>query len=316
LDAQYFEFVSASEYERTLTVLATVLLVAASVTTVGGAASGWFISRRVLRPLTSVASSARSIAEGNLAHRLDVGEDPDLTGVATAFNEMADAVQTRVEREHRFTADVSHELRTPLTALGAAVSLAKRSELTERSRYAMTILDEQLQHFTRLTIELLEISRIDSGVERLHLDDVDIEALIAHVLDQADVDRSLLTIAPGTPDTWRLDGTRLERIVANLIENAAKYAGGTTAVSVSVVADELTIEVDDAGPGVPDHDRQAIFGRFNRGSMGQPDDQLKGTGLGLALVDEHARMHGGHALVTSNDRGGARFVVTIPRQGS
>jgi len=113
LEAQYFEFVSVSEYERTLAVLATMLLVAASVTTVGGAAGGWFVSRRVLRPLTTVASSAHSIAEGDLAHRLDVEDDPDLTAVATAFNEMADAVEVRIEREHRFTADVSHELRTP-----------------------------------------------------------------------------------------------------------------------------------------------------------------------------------------------------------
>ena len=73
------------------------------------------------------------------------------------------------------------------------------------------------------------------------------------------------------------------------------------------------ISVDDAGSGVPACDREAIFGRFNRGSMGQPADKPKGTGLGLALVDEHVRLHGGDATVTDSPDGGARFIVRFPR---
>jgi signal transduction histidine kinase len=310
--AEYYEFVSAAEYERTLSVLAVILVVAASVTTVGGAAAGWFISRRVLRPLSTIAESARSISEGNLSHRLDVGDDPDLAVVATAFNEMVGNVEDRIEREHRFTADVSHELRTPLTALGAAVSLAQRDELSERGRIAMNVLDDQLRHFTRLTVELLEISRIDAGSATLDCSDVDVLAVARRVLDQAEVETSVIH-ADDTELWWRLDPTRLERVLANLVENAARYGGGVVAVSVAVHGDELVIMVDDAGPGVPVDERQAIFGRFNRGSMGQPDGQPKGTGLGLALVDEHVRMHHGEVYVTDAAAGGARFVVRLPR---
>jgi signal transduction histidine kinase len=310
--AEYYEFVSAAEYQRTLSVLAVALLVAASITTVGGAAAGWFISRRVLRPLTTVAESARSISKGDLSHRIDVGDDPDLRVVANAFNEMAGNVEARIEREHRFTADVSHELRTPLTALGAAVSLARRDNLTERGGYAMDVLDQELRHFTRLTVELLEISRIDAGMTSLESNDVDIVAVARRVMAQAHIDQGLLRTDEESIE-WRLDPTRIERVLANLIENADRYAGGVTELSIAVQDDVLVINVDDAGPGVPACERSAIFGRFYRGSMGARERQPKGTGLGLALVEEHVRMHGGDVHVEDSPFGGARFVVRLPR---
>jgi two-component system sensor histidine kinase MtrB len=311
---QYYEFVSAAEYERTLIVLATVLFIAASVTTIGGAAAGWFISRRLLRPLMSVAESARSISEGDLSHRLDVDDDPDLLPVAAAFNDMASAVESRIHRERRFTADVSHELRTPLTALGAAVSLAQRSQTPERVDFAIKVLEEQLEHLTRLTVELLEIARIDSGAVTLRVDEVDVIEVIERVLRQAGADRSILRMANGTARTWRLDGTRLERVVANLVENANRYAGGVTEIVVNHRGECLEIIVDDAGPGVPESERTSIFGRFNRGSMPQPVDRPKGTGLGLSLVEEHVRLHGGTVTVVDSPAGGARFVVSLPDQ--
>jgi signal transduction histidine kinase len=105
----------------------------------------------------------------------------------------------------------------------------------------------------------------------------------------------------------------MERVLANLVENAQRYAGGVAELSLAVCEDTLVITVDDAGPGVPVDERSAIFGRFNRGSAGQPQSQPKGTGLGLALVDEHVRMHGGEAFATDSPFGGARFVLRIPR---
>lgn len=311
-DAVYFEFVSALEYERTMDVLSTVLLAAASITTIGGALAGWIVSRRVLRPLVTVAASARVISDGDLSHRLDVGRDPDLQPMAEAFNEMAGTVEARIDREHRFTADVSHELRTPLTAMGAAVNMANRSELTERGKLAMEILGQQLDQFTRLTLELLEIARIDSGVAVLDINDVDVVKVLENVLVQASIEPARLWVETGRPCLVRLDGIRFERVMANLVENADRYAGGVVRVSVSLEANVLTVTVDDDGPGVPESERLAIFGRFNRGSMAQPEDKPKGTGLGLALVDEHVRMHGGRIEVVDSPSGGARFIVTIP----
>jgi methyl-accepting chemotaxis protein len=118
--AEYYEFVSAAEYQRTLSVLAVALLVAASITTVGGAAAGWFISRRVLRPLTTVAESARSISKGDLSHRIDVGDDPDLRVVANAFNEMA-GLGSNANIASPRTSATSCELRSRRSGLRSAL---------------------------------------------------------------------------------------------------------------------------------------------------------------------------------------------------
>ncbi len=312
LDAEYFEFIALAEYQRTLSTFETTLIVAASITTVIGAFAGWMASRRVIRPLADVAVAARAMSAGDLTRRLDVGQDVDLAPVASSFNEMATSLEQRIAREQRFTSDVSHELRTPLTAMASAVSLAQRGELTERTAFAVDVLGGQVEHMRRLTLELLEISRIDAGVARLYLEDVDVVDVSRQVLAAVDVDVSLLESSLGDQTEFRVDRTRFERILGNLVENAERYGGGLTRLSLSLRDGYLVIVVDDDGPGVAMEERSAIFGRFHRGSIEQPHDRPKGTGLGLALVDEHVRMHGGSVSVIDGPSGGARFVVHLP----
>ncbi len=312
LDAAYFEFVPIAEYERTLETVLTVLVVGASLTTIGGALAGWFASRRLLRPLHQVAHAAQAMSAGDLGRRLDVDQDRDLQPVAASFNEMAESLGARIDRELRFTADVSHELRTPLTAMASAVSLARRSDLSGRAQFAVDVLDEQVDHLRRLTLELLEISRIDAGVADLHLDDVDVVAAALRSMDAAGIDRDRLHSRLGDGVHHRLDRTRFERILANLLENADRYGGGCTAVHLDRIDGDLVLMVDDGGPGIPPDERVAVFGRFHRGNTAQPADRPKGTGLGLSLVEEHARLHGGSARVTNSPDGGARFVVRFP----
>lgn len=312
LDATYYEFVPISEYQRTLETLLAVLAAGATVTTLLGALAGWFTSRRVLRPLEDVAAAAQAMSAGDLSRRLEVQRDPDLEPVAESFNDMAASLEARIDRELRFTADVSHELRTPLTAMASAVSLAKRAELTGRAEFAVAVLDDQVDHLRRLTLELLEISRIDAGVAELHLEEVDVEQATRRALEVAGVDVERLRSHLGRHVTQRLDRTRYERVLVNLLENADRYGGGCTFISLERIDRDLVVYVDDAGPGVEDCERIAIFGRFHRGNIEQPADRPKGTGLGLALVEEHVRMHGGSAMVTDSPEGGARFVVRFP----
>ncbi|MFN8024251.1 MAG: HAMP domain-containing sensor histidine kinase [Acidimicrobiales bacterium] len=312
VDADYFEFVPLAEYERTLETLLTVLVVGASVTTVLGAGAGWFASRRLLRPLGQVAHVAQAMSAGDLSRRLEVGDDPDLLPVAASFNEMAGSLEARIDRELRFTADVSHELRTPLTAMASAVGLARRSDLSERARFAVDVLDQQVDHLRRLTLELLEISRIDAGVSELELDEVDVPSTALRTMAAAGVDATRLRNELGDHTLHRLDRTRFERVLANLLENADRYGGGATAVELAHDHGDLVVCVDDAGPGVPDDERIAIFGRFHRGNAEQPPGRPKGTGLGLSLVDEHVRLHGGSVGVSDSPWGGARFTVRFP----
>lgn len=312
LDATYYEFVPLREYEGTLRTLGTVLLIGASVTTVGGALAGWFASRRVLRPLAGVSAAARAISTGDLGRRLDVDHDVDLQPVAASFNDMASSLEERIARELRFTSDVSHELRTPLTAMASAVSLARRVELPPRAEFAVTVLDQQVDHLRRLTLELLEISRIDVGVDQLQPDDVDVVEVVLRCVRDAGLSEGIVVDRLGADRIHRLDRARFERTVANLLENADRYAGGATSVSIERSGGDLVVTVDDVGPGVPADERVAIFGRFHRGTAPQPADRPKGTGLGLALVSEHVQMHGGRVWVEDRPGGGARFVVVLP----
>jgi signal transduction histidine kinase len=196
--------------------------------------------------------------------------------------------------------------------MASAVSLARRDELSERAAFAVDVLDGQVEHMRRLTLELLEISLIDAGVAKLLLEDVDVVEVSYQVLAAANVDPSRLESSLGDATELCVDRTRFERVLANLVENADRYGGGITRLSLSRRDGYLVVVVDDDGPGVPAEERSAIFGRFHRGSIEQPRDRPKGTGLGLALVDEHVRMHGGSVSVIDGPTGGARFIVHLP----
>jgi len=317
LPAAYFEFVQVEEYRRTLETLAAVLVAAGSLTTIAGAAAGWFASRRLLRPLTDVALAARAMSRGELSRRMEVEHDPDLAPVARSFNEMAESLEARIARELRFTADVSHELRTPLTAMAAAVSLAQRADLPGRARFAVEVLDEQVEQLRRLTLELLEISRIDAGVSHLERREVDVVELVTRTLSAMGLEPPPVSSQLGSDRVHALDPTRVERVLANLVENAQRYGGGVTCVELRRDGTDLLLIVDDDGPGVPDDERVAIFGRFHRGvrATAEGPDVPKGTGLGLSLVDEHVKLHGGSVTVGESPGGGARFVVRLPAAG-
>ncbi|MDO8390774.1 MAG: HAMP domain-containing sensor histidine kinase [Actinomycetota bacterium] len=310
-DAVYFEFVTATEYERTLRTLAYVLMAVASITTALGALSGWVLSRRVLRPLDTVAVSARAMSEGDLQQRLEVGDDPDLRPVAESFNSMAQSLEQRIAREQRFTADVSHELRTPLTAMSSAVALAQRSGNGERTAFAIDVIAGQVDHLRQLTLELLELARIDAGREDVRHELVDVSAIVERQAALHEVSPAL--VGPvAIPVVHEVNPLRFERVVANLLENAARYGGGATLIECRRAGSTLRLVVQDAGPGIPAHERQSVFGRFHRGTSTAGADHPKGTGLGLSLVEEYVRLDGGAVWIEDSASGGARFVVEIP----
>jgi signal transduction histidine kinase len=315
--ASYFEIVSLRELESTLESLGVSLLGASLVTSLAGAGLGWWLSRRVLRPVLDVSRAAEAIAGGRLDTRLESMEDPDLALLTSSFNDMAQALQERVERDMRFASDVSHELRSPLMTLAASVEVLEnqRDELPERAQAALELMSGDIDRFRQLVEDLLEISRFDAGVVRLELDEVHLAELVMQAVSastDADVPVELDAELAGV--VVEADKRRLVRVLANLIDNAAKYGGGATAVSLRKVDDGVQIAVEDRGPGVGEEDRALIFDRFSRGGSAGPRGE--GVGLGLALVAEHVRLHGGNVWVEDRLDGdpGARFVIELPIQ--
>ncbi len=336
--ADYFEVFDLSDLDHTLRVLGLTLLVAGVVTTVLGIALGRFASVRSLRPLADVSRAAGAIASGELDTRLDAdAADPDLEGLTKSFNAMVDQLQERIEREARFNSDVSHELRSPLTTLAAALEVleADHDQLPPRSQRALQLLSDDLHRFQRMVGDLLEMSRADAGSADVFLEEVDVSELVQRSVEigfghmdgpRQDAGNGVAAgngAAAGPPRVridpavrgWRVgvDKRRFERVMVNLMENAAHYGGGVTEIAVTPgTGEHVEVTVDDAGPGIDPLERLKIFERFYRGSASGRRGAGFGTGLGLALVAEHMRVMQGDVRVESAPAGGARFVLTLP----
>jgi signal transduction histidine kinase len=313
VDATYVEVFSLRDVAGTLAVVRNSLLAASTLTALGAAALGLWSSRRVLSPIAQIADAAERLAGGSWDTRLGPDPDPDLRRLMASFNEMAGAVQGRIEREARFASDVSHELRTPLAALTGAteVLLNRRDEMPERARPALDIIVHQTSHFSQLVLDLLEISRIDAGAVDLYLEPVWIADLAPKVAARAGFGDVPVEVAPTVAEATALvDKRRFERVVINLLDNAERHGGGAVRLRVEGTSSRIRLIVDDAGPGVPRSERERIFERFARGPYSA---QGQGTGLGLALVDEHVRLMGGTVRVSESPESGARFVVEFAR---
>lgn len=315
--AQYYEVISLAELERSLDLLAYYLAAASLVTTAAGGMLGWWASRRTLLPLTDVGVAAEAIAGGRLDTRLEAANDPDLAVLVSSFNEMAAALQARVERDARFASDVSHELRSPLMTLAASIEVleTRRAELPERSQAALDLLVDDVNRFQQLVSDLLEISRFDSGAAHLQLEPVHLAEFLAHAIFAASHEPVPLITDPSATDTVvQVDKRRAARVIANLLDNARKYGDGATAVRLRRLDHQVEIVVEDAGDGVSAEDQAHIFERFSRGGTAGSRGSDTGSGLGLALVAEHVRLHGGTVRVENRTDGqsGARFIVTLP----
>lgn len=310
----YFEVFSLSDVANTLTTLSQVLVIGGVVTTVAGAVLGGFIARRVLRPLREVTGVAQQIAAGELQSRLDESLDKDLAVLTASFNRMADTLQSRIAKEARFASDVAHELRTPLTTVvtSLAVLEGRKRELSPESQEALELLGRDVRRLEQTAADLVEIAKHDAGVVTADLEPLPAAALISQLLTRLKRPDLPVNIDQNAARSLiHVDERRLERTLANLINNADNHGGGASRLTVESEKDKVRIAVEDRGPGVPQAERERIFERFARGSNTQPSGQYTGSGLGLALAAENTRLQGGRIWVEDSELGGARFVLEL-----
>ncbi|PIE32373.1 MAG: two-component sensor histidine kinase [Ilumatobacter coccineus] len=309
-DVGFIEAFPLGSTQATLRAFAISLTIGAALATVVATIFGWSISRSVLRPLSRVADTAGDIASGSLDARMQPESDPDLNRLAGSFNDMADAVQERIGREQRFASDVSHELRSPITALTAAVEVldARRDDLPERTQQALDVVVGQVRRFDQMVIDLLELSRLEAHAPDTHTETLDLTDMCERVIRRAGYDDLPIVVDPDATIAVQIDRLRFDRILGNLLDNAAHHGGGPIRISIEPgdQPDSVLMAVEDAGPGVAASEKSRIFERFARGSAAR---NRIGTGLGLALVAEHAVSIGGEAWAEDRPGGGARFVV-------
>jgi two-component system sensor histidine kinase MtrB len=314
--AQYYFFYDEQQVWNDLAVLRNVLALGWLVLVVLAGLGGTLFARRTLAPVAAASNAARSLAEGLLETRLPVASDDEFGAWASAFNDMAGALEARMddlaearEREQRFTANVAHDLRSPLTALiGEARQLAKQAQdLPPEFQRLTEMLVSDVDRLCRLTEDLLEISRLDSRQEPPELEPVDVAALVKGVLrshscsDTVELDAHDVVLMT--------DPRRLERIVANLIENAVTHAGVGMHVTVTRQHDQAVIDVADAGPGIP---ATALPHIFDRQFKADRSRSRRGSGLGLAIARENARLLGGDITATSTPGTGSNFTLRLP----
>jgi len=289
------------------------------------------LARRFTNPIRQLTDASRALAEGDLTRRVPAAQfragSSEIGELAVQFNTMADRLAESVDlirrdrdRSRDFLADVSHELRTPLAALrtfnqllmeGAAEDPDARGEFLESSAGQIDRLDWLAQN-------LLELSKLDSGLVLLDLRPDDLRAAVESAAHQHDAlaERRGVKVEldlPARPVRIRHDPPRIGQVVANLVGNAVKFTprDGAVRVSVEPTTDGARIDVADTGVGIDANELPHIFERFYRGSRAN-EARGSGSGLGLAIVRSIVDIHGGTVSVESGPGTGSRFTVRLP----
>jgi two-component system sensor histidine kinase BaeS len=280
-----------------------------------------WLARRLTRPIQQIEGAAQRLARGDLSARATVppSADGELVALAATLNDMAAQLEVARGTERSFLLSISHDLRTPLTSIrGYAEALGDGTiddGDPDARRRAAHVIGAEARRLERLVQDLLDLSRLDSRQFSLrprpgNATTVVRDAAAAFVPQARELGLSLSTTP--SPDVQAdLDPERLAQIVANLVENALKYA--TSRVEVRVVAQEsgqFAIIVADDGPGIAPDKLAAVFDRLY--TVRETPGRAVGTGLGLAIVRELAIAMGGHAWAETVPEGGSRLVVSLP----
>ncbi|MBA3778406.1 MAG: HAMP domain-containing histidine kinase [Chloroflexi bacterium] len=318
----FYFFFSARDVDDALAALRQTLLAGGALLIVLSALVGRLVARGVLRPVGEASAAAQRMADGDLSTRVPQGSDDEFGAWAASFNRMAASLQDKVgqlqearARERRFVSDVSHELRTPLTALVNEARMLEQQldegrldGLDANGRRIAQLLVSDVARLRTLVDDLMEISRFDAAAEEIRPTDFELSAFVRSVA-AARLPEALLQLPP-EPLAIRTDRRRLERILANLLDNAREHAAGA-GVEMEAIADAdwIVITVADRGPGIPPDDLDRIFERFFKAD---PSRHRGSSGLGLAIAAENARLLGGSIQAGNRAEGGAVFQVRLP----
>jgi len=277
---------------------------------------GFYFARKALEPVQVLANQAQLINADNLSTRVSTGNQHDELGqLASVLNSLLNRIESSFSSLKQFTSDASHELRTPLTAIKATCEIAQQDSAIDSDKVIEEVLVE-VERMTDLTESLLMLTRGDSGVLQLELSEISTLQLVEDVVGLlsvlAEEKRQTLSIK-GEDTRLNADYTLIRQAIMSLLHNAIQYSGKDEFIELKILSDqdEVSIRVEDQGPGIPLMHREKIFDRFYKVDLSR-FRTAGGSGLGLSIVQWIARMHNGKITYFDNAPRGAVFELTLP----
>lgn len=310
--------------QRELGTLRTLLITLAPILLVLAAIGGFYLAKRALRPVAVMTAQAKRMNTGNLSERLTVAQSNDELGeLASTFNELFARIEKSFVQMRQFMADASHELRTPVAVIRTEAEVALTAPRSESEAFAsLKVINDEALRLSRLVEDMFALARADAGLENIRTD----EKVAMHELIQSCA-RAAQTLGRSKEievlvndeisDTVFCSGdrTRLSQLLLNLLDNAIKYTqrGGEVTMNAVTkrVIDDFVVEITiaDNGPGIPKEYREKVFERFFRIDVART---RTGTGLGLPIAREIARLHKGSLVLGSDSDRGSQFKLTLP----
>ena len=306
------------EYHGLLLQIAVGFALAALVAIAGTA----FYARGIVRPLTVITNAAEEMSRGRLSTRAEVTGVNEVRQLAGAFNVMAEKLEQVEEGRKEFVANVSHELRSPVTSIHGFVGgmLDGTIPPEESPRYLQIVYDET-NRMKRLIADLLQLSRMDKGVDKLNLSDFDINELIRRIIigRMADIETKQLNMElefEKEPCFVRADNDKITQVVHNIVDNALKFIpqNGRLTISTALLHDStVSITIENDGDPISPHDRDHLFERFYK--VDKAHTAGKGTGLGLSICKQIIDLHNQTLEVLPLDQGaGFRFTLQLSQR--
>lgn len=275
-------------------------------------------SRILTGRIAALLRAIRIVREGNYSHRVALKGHDEMAQLADEFNQLTRRLQTTEEVRRRFVSDASHELKTPLASIRLLTDSILQNERIdpETTREFVSDIGEEAERLTRISEKLLTLTRLDADpeIERVPVDVGAVINRVEHML-QPLAKASDIALESGVVSGCLVyaTGDDLYQIIFNLVENAIKYnhPGGTVMIHLNRSGDEVILQVEDTGVGIPEEDHDKVFNRFYRVDKAR-SRAAGGTGLGLSIVRDTVRMHGGTVSVTRREPEGSCFVVCFP----
>ena len=292
--------------------------VAIAVMIICGALLGWFLSRKAMAGVLRITQTATQIRQGDLSKRVPIGnEGLEIDNLARAFNEMLDRIELVMRELKEVTDNIAHDLRSPVTRMRgiAETTLTGDPSLEELKEMAASIVEES-DRLIGMINTTLEITKTESGVAELNLSRLELGSIVSEaaeiflpLAEEKGIEMKVHLLSQAVEVEG--DRAKLQRVVANLLDNAIKYTpeGDRIEVHLRRKDHQVEIEVIDSGMGIPEEDRERIFERFYRGDKSR---STPGSGLGLSLALAFVKAHKGAITVESSPGNGSRFTVTLP----